>query len=218
MIKYSHNKKCFACDQPRPKALLGYDLKTLKTYCTDDRCLRASAIPTKELHPLEAETLELVLKNNEDLNKLIGKSVSARLQPYLAMHILETAKRKGFASINETLLYILDCDFEHQEDIKQGPFTIHPEPMPEPIKEYYDNKLTEILHTEPMPLFEEVHKQMEEEAPTATPKVQEILDQVSEKLEEVEPEVKYDIPPTMERDPITNPVPIEEEEDDDFEI
>lgn len=110
--------KCYACDREINKKGLGYDIRTLKTYCINpEQCKNPAAIPGK-LVELKDSSLRTEITENypeevaETLNRMIGKVTSARIQPYMAMHIMKTAQENNLHSVNETLLFILERDIE----------------------------------------------------------------------------------------------------------
>jgi hypothetical protein len=113
---FSHSKHCFTCGKQKPRKELGYDLSTLKTYCNDNpACYKG------DLLPLEGDTIREALYANYDrefvdsLDRMLGKPLSTRLQPYLAMHVLKVAEANELTSFNEALLFILNDHFNREE-------------------------------------------------------------------------------------------------------
>lgn len=127
MLKWKNNNtKCYACDLEQPRAALGYDVKTFKTYCTNPyRCTPA--------HPnAEGETIELIPAIKmphavqehypENLEKamelVIGKTVSTRLTPAQAMHVMKVGAAYNLSSVYETLAFIIERDLDmHEENV-----------------------------------------------------------------------------------------------------
>jgi len=119
---YQQNKKCYACGRHRTSRYLGYDLRTMKSYCIDPRmCPASSKIPDDvELVPmLDREVMLTTLEEHyegavlEALDKLLGKTHSFRPTPAQSMHLLKVAQTFGLPSLNATILHILE---EHMQE------------------------------------------------------------------------------------------------------
>lgn len=199
---------CFACNTQRtPRGLL-YDINTFKTYCrTEASCHNPNERP-KELYDLDHETIEQFY--NEDMsdaiNRLLGKPTSVRLTPYLIKHVLNVAEKHEFTSISEVILYILGRDFAVDEaknveleiaagipwepKVKKLKATVGKEWEPtasEPVSNgvHYSSELEPELQEFSDNLVKQ-HEEMEQNTPVATPKVQEIIDQVQKVIDEQE--------------------------------
>lgn len=120
MTYTSHNKICYACGQEKRRRQLGYDIRTLKTYCKKD-CPNHTEIPNVDLVELRTEDLKDALDSyySKELlqvfNRVLGKTVSTRPVPAMAMHLMKTAQKHDLSSISETLTFILDRDFANYE-------------------------------------------------------------------------------------------------------
>lgn len=120
MTRYiQHNQKCFACGLHKAPAHLGYNIETMKTYCTEKTpCEKAYLIPAGELIPVTNEDLLASITENftedvqETFNRLLGKVASTRLQPAHIMHVLKTSKAEGLTSIQATLVNIIEADMK----------------------------------------------------------------------------------------------------------
>jgi hypothetical protein len=117
-----HSKICFACGIERHKRDLGYDITTLKSYCTDKgRCPNGEDIPDVELVELSTDALQLAISENyeadvqQSLNSMLGKTIGARLNPALVMHLLKFAEAEDFYSINATVVHILEEHMANNE-------------------------------------------------------------------------------------------------------
>ena len=117
---YQQNKKCYACGRHRTSRYLGYDPRTMKSYCIDPRmCPAASKIPEVELIPFDRDVMIRMLSEHYDgpvleaLDKLLGKTHSFRPTPAQTMHILKIAQTYNLTSLNSTILHILE---QHMEE------------------------------------------------------------------------------------------------------
>jgi len=118
---YQQNKKCYACGRHRTGRYLGYDLRTMKSYCIEPRmCPAASKIPDVKLVPLLDR--DVMIKELEEyyegpvlvaLDRMLGKTHSFRPTPAQSMHLLKVAQAFGLTSLNATILYILE---QHMEE------------------------------------------------------------------------------------------------------
>ena len=112
-----HNKECFACGQEKGASFLGYDIKTLKTYCLN-KCKNKQAIPAVELIPATNEKLVSAIEGNyskddeEAIMSLLGKVASTRLKPAHILHVMKIAEMEGTPSIQATLLNIIEADMD----------------------------------------------------------------------------------------------------------
>lgn len=112
-----HNKQCYACGQEKAASFLGYDIKTLKTYCIGN-CKKKKDIPAVELVPATNEDLVSGIvsnysKDDEDaIMSLLGKVASTRLRPAHILHIMKIAEMEGMPSIQATLLNVIEADME----------------------------------------------------------------------------------------------------------
>lgn len=250
-MKYAaHDKKCYACGRERKKALLGYDPKTLKTYCIHrEECPNSSDIPSVILHELTTESFnDMVIDTYGDeifgaLDKMLGKSVSLRLKPALAMHLLKIMQEHDLFSINEALLYVLNRDLEQKEitapleEVNIEVYTPRPlVPYTPEEKPTYETYLTpeemEQAEENPDKMIEEVTKEiLEAIMPTDFAKE---LDELKRFKEEYEAEknkqaakaIDEQVREILRPEPEPEPEPIEEpkeeekepEEDDEWEI
>lgn len=116
-IYVPHNKKCFACGKLQGHSLLGYDPRTLKTYCAKRKCRNQDQIPTDiELVPVDTEELKAAISHHywgdteEMILSLMGKTASARLEPAHIMHLMKVAEVHGLDKIQHTLVNIIEND------------------------------------------------------------------------------------------------------------
>lgn len=115
----TNSKVCYACGRQRSISHLGYDIRTLKTYCIrEDQC-RSEDRPDVELVPAKYHEVITQLRENypehlyPQFEKLIGGTISIRPTPALVMHILKTAQEYQLTSANATILHMLE---EHMRD------------------------------------------------------------------------------------------------------
>lgn len=144
MTYTSHNKICYACGQEKRRRQLGYDIRTLKTYCKED-CPHPELIPNVKLVELRTDDLKDALESHYDtelmqaFNRVLGKTVSTRPVPAMAMHLMKTAQANELETISETLTFILERDFANYEI--PGPLVPEEETAAEEVQaEIVDNK------------------------------------------------------------------------------
>jgi hypothetical protein len=133
-----HNKQCFACGQEKGAAFLGYDIKTLKTYCLN-KCKNKQAIPAVELVPATNEELVSAIVGNyskddeEAIMSLLGKVASTRLKPAHILHVMKIAEMEGTPSIQATLLNIIEADMDarNMDHVELESFGLDREPEEE---------------------------------------------------------------------------------------
>ena len=116
-IYVPHNNKCYACGKLQGHTLLGYDPRTLKTYCSKRKCRNQDQIPTDiELVPVETEALKESISHHywgdteEMILSLMGKTASARLLPAHIMHLMKVAEVHGLDKIQHVLVNIIESD------------------------------------------------------------------------------------------------------------
>jgi hypothetical protein len=137
-----HNKECFACGQEKGASFLGYDIKTLKTYCLN-KCKNKQAIPAVELIPATNEELVSAIVGNyskddeEAIMSLLGKVASTRLRPAHILHVMKIAEMEGLPSIQATLLNIIEADMEtrNMDHVELESFGLDREPEEEELME-----------------------------------------------------------------------------------
>jgi hypothetical protein len=135
-----HNKECFACGQEKGASFLGYDIKTLKTYCLN-KCKNKQAIPAVELIPATNEKLVSAIEGNyskddeEAIMSLLGKVASTRLRPAHILHVMKIAEMEGLPSIQATLLNIIEADMNARsmDDVELESFGTEREPEEEEV-------------------------------------------------------------------------------------
>ena len=135
-----HNRKCFACGQEKGASFLGYDIKTLKTYCLN-KCKNKQAIPAVELVPATNEELVSAIVGNyskddeEAIMSLLGKVASTRLRPAHILHVMKIAEMEGLPSIQATLLNIIEADMNARsmDDVELESFGSEREPEEEDV-------------------------------------------------------------------------------------
>jgi hypothetical protein len=133
-----HNKQCYACGQEKGASFLGYDIKTLKTYCLN-KCKNKQAIPAVELIPATNEELVSAIVGNyskddeEAIMSLLGKVASTRLRPAHILHVMKIAEMEGLPSIQATLLNIIEADMNARsmDDVELESFGTEREPEEE---------------------------------------------------------------------------------------
>ena len=119
MKKIKHNKTCFACGLKKSPSFLGYDMRTMKTYCMR-HCEKPEAIPDVKLVPAtDEELMEAMYANYDEETATIfrnqaGGTVSARVDPVHIMHIMKVAAVAGTDAINQTLINIIENDMKHR--------------------------------------------------------------------------------------------------------
>jgi hypothetical protein len=150
-IYIQHNKICFACGIERHKKELGYEINTLKTYCTDkNRCPNGNEIPDVELVELNTDSLRHAINENfeadvvKSLDSMLGKTIGARISPALGMHLLKFAEAEGIYSVNATVIHILEEHFANNEvtdDLEGSNFTHKAEPKAKTVSEELVQKM-----------------------------------------------------------------------------
>jgi hypothetical protein len=133
-----HNKECFACGQEKAPSFLGYDIKTLKTYCLN-KCKNKQHIPAVQLIPATNEALISGIEGNysqedEDaIMGLLGKVASTRMRPAHILHVMKIAEMEGLPSIQATLLNIIEADMaaRSMDDVELESFGQEREPEEE---------------------------------------------------------------------------------------
>ena len=150
-----HNQKCYACGKPQGASFLGYDPRTLKSYCLKN-CRKPKLIPQGiELIPMDNDSLLAAIQENytgyteEMITSLLGKTASVRLQPAHIMHLMKVAELEGFDKIQATLVNIIendmkernldhvqldDSEIEAPEEVEPEEEEYTPEPEPEEPK------------------------------------------------------------------------------------
>lgn len=120
-IYVPHNSKCYACGKPQGSSYLGYDPRTLKTYCVKRKCRNKEAIPTDiELVPVDTDSLKEAVHDHyhgnteEMILSLMGKTASARLLPAHIMHLMKVAEVYGLDKIQHVLVNIIEADMEER--------------------------------------------------------------------------------------------------------
>ena len=120
-IYVPHNKKCYACGKPQGNTLMGYDPRTLKTYCSKRKCRNQDEIPKDiELIPVDTDSLKEAIHSHyfgdteEMILSLMGKTASARLDPAHIMHLMKVAEINGFDKIQHTLVDIIENDMKER--------------------------------------------------------------------------------------------------------
>ena len=120
-IYVPHNKKCYACGKPQGASLMGYDPRTLKTYCNKRKCRNQDQIPKDiELIPVDTDSLKAAIHDHyfdgteEMILSLMGKTASARLDPAHIMHLMKVAEIKGYDKIQHTLVDIIENDMQER--------------------------------------------------------------------------------------------------------
>jgi hypothetical protein len=139
------------------------------------------------LIPLEGETVREALYERYDklfvdtLDRMLGKPLSTRLQPYLAMHLLKTAEVNELSSFNEALLFILNDHFDRSE--------ITGYTLPE-WKEYPEEEeeitYTTILEDVPVIKVEEIEEEVER--PKNFEIIRPVIDNEPPTIEDVDPD------------------------------
>lgn len=150
-IYIQHNKICFACGIERHKKELGYEINTLKTYCTDkNRCPNGNEIPDVALVELNTDSLRHAISENfepdvvRSLDSMLGKTIGARISPALGMHLLKFAEAEGIYSINATVIHILEEHFANNEvtdELEGSNFTHKQEPKAKTVSEELVQKM-----------------------------------------------------------------------------
>ena len=120
-IYVPHNTKCYACGKPQGQSLMGYDPRTLKTYCMKRKCRNQDEIPKDiELVPVDTDSLKESISQHyfgdteEMIFSLMGKTASARLDPAHIMHLMKVAEINGFDKIQHTLVDIIENDMKER--------------------------------------------------------------------------------------------------------
>ena len=115
-----HNQKCYACGKPQGASFLGYDPRTLKSYCLRN-CRNSKAIPKDiTLIPADNDSLLAAIQKTytgateEMILSLMGKTASVRLQPAHIMHLMKVAELEGFEAVQHTLVNIIENDMKER--------------------------------------------------------------------------------------------------------
>lgn len=173
----NHSKHCYACGLEQGKPSLGYDIKTMKTYCMDVKRCGSSMHPNAhgkkvDLVPLMSYAgfmAEIKKAFNKNIylafERMIGKTISFRTSTTVINYILRYSQEHRCTSLNHTLVTILEehmkqnpldhveleyCDWELNRKRK---FHTRPEPEATP-EEWVEKKLQE--EPDPVPVAEEV--------------------------------------------------------------
>lgn len=203
--------KCFACNQYINKKGLGYDIETLKTYCMNrSSCKNPSAIPAHLVEMKDSSLKTEIIENYskdvaESLNKMIGKTSSARLLPYMAMHLAKTAKENNLHSVNETLLFIIERDFSRFEidtpieGIYSATIKVPKAPIdriyneiveeiepPDKYELFNEGQLSTIFERDPITNPEPIIVEVEPEPTPVEPEVVEVEEPKEEEVDEFE--------------------------------
>lgn len=202
-----HNKQCFACGQEKGASFLGYDIKTLKTYCIS-KCKNKEAIPTPYLIPATNEDLisgivaNYSKEDEEAIMSLLGKVASTRLKPAHILHVMKIAEMEGTPSIQATLLNIIEADMEarNMDHVELESFGLEREPEEE------ENEVAEAVNAAAWE-HEESKARMAEE-----------MERQVTKFEPIKHDLQHFAPPVVEPIKVVineKPVPVKEEEDED---
>lgn len=169
-----HNKKCYACGKPQGQMFLGYDPRTLKSYCLKN-CRKQSEQPQGiELVPMTSENLLEIIAEYYDgytedmLLNLLGRTASVRLAPAHIMHLLKVAELEGIDKIQNAMVNIIEHDMMERnldyinltamEDLDTEETIYEPEPEEieeEPVVEVVKEKPKKQKKTEPEEVKEE---------------------------------------------------------------
>lgn len=168
-----HNKICYACKSERGRSHMGYDIRTLKTYCMKN-CPNEELIPSVPLIPFTDLVSEIVATYSEEVEESLmarmGTIVSTRLQPAQVMHLVKLMDLEGLPSIQATLINIIEADMEsrsldHVElegndgskpEVEEEPIPVaKPKPQPKP-KAPKKEKPVPVPEPEIEPVVEEV--------------------------------------------------------------
>lgn len=115
-MQLSHSKFCYACGRERRKQDIGYDLRTLKSYCKlacgeghpNYPLPKIDLVPANEVVFLNALTSKYEGDILEFMKKLLPRAQSFRMTPAIAMHILKYGQEHSTESFNATINAILE--------------------------------------------------------------------------------------------------------------
>lgn len=124
-----HSKFCYACGQARSRSKLVYHIPTMRAYCADLKdCENKAGNPQylKQAFPdskeyqtelVKATDFEAISRELENyfsdealgwIYKFLGKSISARVEPYQSIYMSKAAKMNGLDTIQDTIRFIIE--------------------------------------------------------------------------------------------------------------